>query len=33
MSDRRATLDFSDCIAERTKGFTGREWVFVEIDV
>ena len=28
----RTTLDFSAYIAERTKDFTGREWVFAEID-
>jgi len=25
-------FDFSDYIAERTQDFTGREWVFAEID-
>jgi hypothetical protein len=25
-------LDFSDYITDRTRGFTGREWVFAEID-
>ena len=25
-------LDFSDFVAERTRDFTGREWVFAEID-
>jgi len=25
-------IDFSDYIADRTKDFTGREWVFTEID-
>jgi hypothetical protein len=33
MSSSTAILDFSDYIAERTKDFTGREWLFVEIDV
>ena len=28
----RAELDFSAYIAERTRDFTGREWVFAEID-
>jgi hypothetical protein len=25
-------FDFSDTIAERTRGFVGREWVFAEVD-
>jgi len=25
-------IDFSDYIADRTKDYTGREWVFAEID-
>jgi hypothetical protein len=28
----RSSIDFSSYIADRTNGFTGREWVFAEID-
>lgn len=28
----RAELDSSTYIAERTRDFTGREWIFAEID-
>lgn len=27
-----SVLDFSDYITDRTPDFTGREWVFAEID-
>ncbi len=27
-----SALDFSDYIADRTRDFVGREWVFAEID-
>lgn len=30
--NKSATLDFSTYIAERTRNFVGREWVFAEID-
>jgi hypothetical protein len=32
MNSRSAALDFSGYIAERTKDFAGREWVFAKID-
>lgn len=28
----QTTLDFSAYIADRTRDFTGREWLFAEID-
>ena len=32
MTGSSTGFDFSDLIAERTKDFTGREWLFAEID-
>jgi hypothetical protein len=29
---RTVQIDFSDYITERTRDFTGRDWVFAEID-